>query len=121
MRSSLSARTVATLSREIPIAARRLQFEVARASVGMLRGETEGTGSIQVSANVPEAEVWVDGERAGAAPVVRRLKPGTHLVQVSKPGFVVSEPLRVDVTAGAAADVRVDLVPLSTGPDAPAR
>jgi hypothetical protein len=112
------ARRVATFSRQIPIAARRLQFEVARSSVAMLRGETEGTGSLQVSANVPEADVWVDGEPAGRTPVVRRLKPGKHLVQVAKAGYVVSEPRWVEVAEGDEADVQVRLVPLSTGPDA---
>jgi hypothetical protein len=84
----------------------------------MLRGETEGTGSLQVSANVPEADVWVDGEPAGRTPVVRRLKPGKHLVQVAKAGYVVSEPRWVEVAEGDEADVQVRLVPLSTGPDA---
>lgn len=46
-------------------------------------------GSIEVSANVDGAEVYLDGARAGATPNVRLkdLPAGTYQIEVRKPGF----------------------------------
>jgi hypothetical protein len=108
-----NGRLLAIVTREVPIAARRLTAEVATASRPVLRGEAEGMGAVLVTANVPQAEVRIDGERVGVTPVSRRYAPGKHLVHVSKAGHADAEPRWVDVVEGQVADVRVQLEPIA--------
>jgi hypothetical protein len=114
-----SGRLLAIVTREVPIAARRLPAEVAAASGAVLRGEAEGLGAVLVTANVGQAEVRVDGERIGLTPVSRRLPPGKHLVHVSKAGYAETDPRWVDVVEGQVADVQVQLEPVSPPVEGP--
>jgi hypothetical protein len=106
-----SGRLLAIVTRDVPIAARRLAAEVAAASGPVLRGEAEGMGTVLVTSEPPEAEVRVDGERVGVTPVSRRLPPGKHLVHVARGGWGEAEPRWVDVVEGQVAEVRVELPP----------
>jgi hypothetical protein len=116
----VAARALATFTGEIPVAARRLQSDVSAASAALLRGESVGQGAILASANVPKAELRVDGELVGLTPMTRPARPGRHRVQVSKPGYEPTEPRWVDVAPGQSVTVTFDLVPLSMG-TAPSR
>jgi len=95
-----SGRSLATFAREIPIAARRLVQDVAAATPALLRGEVEAQGALFVTSNVPDADVFLDGESLGKTPLTKKVKPGKHQVQVSKPGYIQQEPHWVDVAAG---------------------
>jgi hypothetical protein len=113
-------RLLGVVTREVPIAARRLPAEVAAASVPVLRGEAEGMGAVLVTSNADAAEVRIDGERVGATPTSRRCPPGKHLVHVSKPGYAEAEPRWVEVLEGRVTDVQVRLEPASPPPEGPA-
>jgi hypothetical protein len=45
------------------------------------------TGKIKVVSPVPEAAIFIDGERIGTAPQEKDLPPGEHFVVVTKPGY----------------------------------
>ncbi len=92
-----SGRSLATFSREIPIAARRLVSDVAAATPALLRGEAEAQGSMVITCNVPDADVFLDGESLGKTPLTHKVRPGKHQVQVSKQGYIQQEPHWVDV------------------------
>jgi hypothetical protein len=55
-------------------------------------------GTIVVRVDPAGAEVFVDGEHKGEAPIEVELTPGTHVIRVTKPGF---EPVQRVVTAAA--------------------
>jgi len=95
-----SGRTLATFSREIPIASRRLVPDVAAATPALLRGEAEALGALVITCNVPDADVFLDGEPLGKTPLSRKVKPGKHQVEVSKAGYIQQEPHWVDVAPG---------------------
>lgn len=59
------------------------------------------TGTLRVSADVPDASVFIDRKFIGTAPVTATdVTPGAHHLNVSAPGYdAVSE--EIDVTAGA--------------------
>jgi len=87
------------IDRAIPIAARRLQADVAAAAPVLVRGEAELRGVLVVVADVAGADVAIDDAPAGIAPVQRELKPGKHKVQVSKAGYILQDPVWVEVPA----------------------
>lgn len=95
-----SGRSLATFAREIPIASRRLLPDVAAATPALLRGEAEAQGTLVISCNVPDADVFLDEDPLGKTPLTRKVKPGKHQVQVSKPGYIQQDPHWVDVAAG---------------------
>jgi len=103
---------LARVARVVPIGSRRLQEEVGSASLPLLRGESEGKGSLFVSTNVPRAEVRIDGALAGYTPLVARLKPGPHAVEVEKEGYAKPEARSVEVADGEVTEVGVALTPL---------
>jgi hypothetical protein len=57
---------------------------------------------IQVTANLPGADLYVDGVRAGQTPLVGTLTvaPGSHLVEVRRDGYT---PARREITLGSGA------------------
>ncbi|MFO0810192.1 MAG: SUMF1/EgtB/PvdO family nonheme iron enzyme [Gemmataceae bacterium] len=68
-------------------------------------------GTIVVTVNEPDAEVFVDGERItvtrkGDEPIEIRKSPGTHTVEVKKGGFKV-EGQKVTLTAGGRVTVNL--------------
>lgn len=68
------------------------------------------TGSVNVTAEDPHAEVFVDGNLVGNAPAKLKLEPGKHTVEVRSPG---KKSFHRDLTVGAGAEltVRADLQP----------
>lgn len=69
-----------------------------------------GAGRLTVTAPVPGAEVWIDDQPAGAAPLSRELPPGAHLIRVYADGYL-PYVFRVDVAADRPAELRAVLVP----------
>ena len=100
---------IASFTREVPIASRRLLAEVARATPALLRGEKDAPGTLVVSCNVPGAEVTVGGEPRGKTPVTLELRPGRYQVEVSKAGHIRQDPHWVEVKAGEATRDEVKL------------
>jgi PEGA domain len=67
-------------------------------------------GTVRVLANVPGAEVWVDGRLAGTAPHdAADLAAGEHIIEVRAKGYTNKEQ-RVTVNAGSADILKFDLV-----------
>jgi hypothetical protein len=68
-------------------------------------------GAIRVLSNVAKADVYVDGEFKGQAPVtVSKLIPGDHLVEVKAKGYLPKE-MRVTVKKQQQSLVKLDLEP----------
>ena len=86
--------------REVPVASRRLQKDVADAAPGLLQGTKEATGVLRVLTDAPGAEVTIDGVLVGKTPIAHSVKQGRHQVKVALQGFVDAEAVWVDVPAG---------------------
>ncbi len=102
---------IASFTREVPIASRRLIAEVTAATPALLRGEADAPGTLVVSCNVPRAEVEVGGAPRGQSPVTLQLRPGRYQVEVSKVGHIRQDPHWVEVKAGETTRDEVRLYP----------
>jgi hypothetical protein len=71
------------------------------------------SGILQVSANVPGARVFVDGEYLGDAPVEREVSPGERVLRLAQPGYHEYER-PVVVVAGEFQEVQAELIQLPT-------
>ncbi|BDG03291.1 PEGA domain-containing protein [Anaeromyxobacter oryzae] len=96
-------RRVAWVRRDVPIASRKLRADVLAAVPGLLSGEADRQGTLDVEASVKDATVTVDERIAGTTPLHQQLPPGRHKVQVSKAGYAAADPVWVDVPAGGRA------------------
>lgn len=94
------------VEREIPVASRRLQRDVAAAASALLSGEKDATGILKVVTAVPGAAVSIDDADAGTTPVTHHVKPGRHKVHVALAGFQDAVPVWVDVPANAVVEHR---------------
>lgn len=76
--------------------------------VGAAHAE-EDPGILRITANVANAEVWVDNESVGQAPITRYLPAGSHSVRIAADGF---NPFvqRITVYPGKAVDVKGTLM-----------
>lgn len=110
------------LEREIAIASRRLQKDVADAAPALLEGGQEATGVLRVTTDVPGAAVTIDDAPAGRTPVARVVKPGRHKVHVALPGYADAEPSWVEVPANGIVEHRPRLyaIPARDRPNASA-
>lgn len=87
----------------------RVTVAAGAATVLKLDLQTDGAtsvGVIKIVSPVPEAQVYIDGEKIGGVPQEKELSTGEHFVVVSKPGFkrferklVVEEGKVITVTA----------------------
>ena len=68
-----------------------------------------GWGSIQVSADVEGAEVYVDREFVGNSPAKLKLSAGKHVIEVKQPGYL-DYKREVAVTDGAELSLKATLV-----------
>ena len=116
-----SGSTLASFARAVPIGSSRLASEVSAASGALLKGESEGTGVLFVSASAPRAEVKIDGAVAGYTPLAARLKPGRHDVAVEKDGYAPAPAEEVEISDGSVAEVAATLTPLPPGAQAELR
>lgn len=70
----------------------------------------KGGGSVKVLSNREDAEVWLDGDPKGKAPVdLQQVPPGIHLIEVRAKGFKTREE-RVTVQGGQSSVIKLDLV-----------
>jgi hypothetical protein len=110
------------VERDIPVASRRLQKDVAAAAPALLAGAEDATGVLEVVTDAPGAEVAIDDVHAGTTPLRRAVKPGRHKVKVSREGFADAEPSWIDVPAGERVEHRPRLyeIPARERPNASA-
>jgi hypothetical protein len=94
------------MEREIPVASRRLQKDVAAAAPALLAGEKDATGVLKVVTQTPGALVAIDDADAGTTPLSRVVKPGKHKVKVSGAGFQDAAPVWVEVPANGLVEHR---------------
>lgn len=87
------------VEREIPVASRRLQRDVAAAAPALLGGERDAHGVIEVVTLPPGALVTIDDVPVGTTPLSRTVKPGKHKVQVAQTGYADGAPTWVEVAA----------------------
>lgn len=79
---------------------------------GQLKATMSGPGgSVRVLSNVEGAEVFLDGTKVGKAPIdIKDVKAGPHVVEVKAAGHQNREE-RVQVQAGQAMILKLDLIP----------
>ena len=68
-------------------------------------------GELRVAADIPGAEVLVDGKKVGTAPYSAPMPPGVYLVRVRDPRGGASHQQRVTITAGTPLQVNAKLAP----------
>jgi hypothetical protein len=103
------ARTGARLGaveREVAVASRRLQKDVAAAAPALLAGGADASGVLKVVTDAPGATVTIDGVEAGTTPLTRTVKPGRHEVRVEGAGYQAAAPAWVEVPASAVVEHR---------------
>lgn len=93
--------------------------QVARSLATSLQDAMAGAGKVAVESTPAGAEVLVDGEPAGTAPVELRLSAGEHTIVLRLPGHV-DEEHHVVVALGetAALAIELDAVPVAPPVDA---
>lgn len=103
---------VADVDRMILIASRRFLRDVKELSGPLLRGEREARGTLIVKVNAPNAQVTVNGELLGTAPVTLQLKPGKHEVKVDRPKYLpVTRLVDLEPNQTFTAEIRMILKP----------
>jgi hypothetical protein len=114
-----SGAIVSSVDRDILIASRRLEKDVADAIPALIRGETEASGGVHilVENGIAGARVIVDGTEVGVTPAQYTGKPGKHTLRIEHPDFYPADRF-FTVDAGRTTDVSVALVPLPR-PSAP--
>jgi hypothetical protein len=93
-------KVVSRFDRRIPVAARRLEADVAAAVPGLLRGAADPPGRLTVVTAEPGVLVSIDGEQVGTTPITREVMPGHHLVRVWGDGYARADPIWVEVGPG---------------------
>lgn len=108
-----SGAIVSKVDRDILIASRRLEKDVAEAIPALIRGEAEASGKVLISVEngVTGAKVIVDGTEIGVTPAEYAGKPGKHTLRVEHADFYPADRF-FTVDAGATTEVQVALVPL---------
>lgn len=103
---------IADVDRSILIASRRFQKDVKELSGPLLRGEREARGTLVVKTNARDAQVTVNGEFIGVAPVTLQLKPGKHEVKVERPKYLpVTRLVDLEPNQTFTAEIRMILKP----------
>jgi hypothetical protein len=109
---------VAQVDRAILIASRRFTQHLDEAVPRLLRAEKEAVGRLKISSSVQGAEVTVDGNPVGPAPIELTLKPGAYEVRVDKPRHLpVRRLVRVEANQTTAEELRLLLAPGELPPD----
>ena len=107
-----SLAVIADVDRSILIASRRFQKDVKELAGPLLRGEREARGTLVVKTNARDAQVTVNGEFIGVAPVTLQLKPGKHEVKVERPKYLpVTRLVDLEPNQTFTADIRMILKP----------
>jgi hypothetical protein len=77
-------------------------------------GRERPASTLEIATVTTDADVWVDGEYIGQVAAVSgqlQLAPGTHRVEVRKPGhFPVQRTVRVDKQGGGKVVVEAELL-----------
>lgn len=109
---------IADVDRNILIASRRFQKDVDEAIPGLLRGEREAVGTLVINAvsqngqSSANAQVTINGEFMGVAPLTEKLKPGKYEVKVEKPKFLpVKRLVNVEPNQQTVEEFRMLLIP----------
>jgi serine/threonine-protein kinase len=95
-----TARVVGRIDRRVPVGARGLEDEAARATAALLAGEADRPGRLTVVTEEPGVSVAVDGAAVGTTPITRTVAPGRHEVRVWGEGLARADPVWVDVPSG---------------------
>ncbi len=107
-----SLNVVADVDRAILIASRRFQKDVKDLVGPLLRGEREARSTLVVKTNANDAQVTVNGEFIGVAPVTLTLKPGKHEVKIARAKYLpVTRLVDLEPNQTFTADIRMILKP----------
>lgn len=101
-----TGKLLGSLQREVPVASRRLQKEIALGAPLLLGGEGDAKGTLAIFTTPPGALVTVDDVPVGTTPLTRSVRPGRHKVQVAATGYADAAPVWVDVPANTTVEHR---------------
>lgn len=101
-----TGKLLGSLEREIPVASRRLQKEIALGAPLLLGGEGDARGVLAIFTTPPGALVTVDDVPVGMTPLTQSVRPGRHKVQVAATGYADAAPVWLDVPANATVEHR---------------
>jgi hypothetical protein len=101
-----TGKRLGAIEREIPVASRRLQKEIALAAPLLLGGEGDAKGVLSIVTTPPGALVTVDDVPVGTTPLTQSVRPGRHKVQVAATGYADAAPVWLDVPANATVEHR---------------
>lgn len=74
------------------------------------------TGEVSIGTTPAGASVSVDGAaQAGETPMMLKLKPGSHTITITNPGYEKQE-MTIEVTAGQKTDKNIELTAADLGP-----
>lgn len=114
-----SGRVIADVDRAILIAARRFQRDVEQAVPALLRGESEARGTLVLTSNVRDAQLYLGGAPQGVGEVTLRLKPGKYEVRAERKKYLPTTRLvNVEANQETREELRLLLKPGEV-PDAP--
>ena len=103
---------VADVDRPILIAARRFQKDVEQAVPPLLRGEREARGTLTVSANLADAQIYVNGDFIGTPPVTLTVKPGKYEVKIERKKYLpITRLIAVEPNLESKAEFKLLLKP----------
>jgi hypothetical protein len=102
-----AAEHAAFYAREMPADLSRAEKDGARALLEQARAKI---GTLHIHADLEGAEVFVDAEHVGRAPLTEAIfvEPGSHVVE-ARLGVRSSLPTPVDVAAGASAEIALQV------------
>lgn len=107
-----SLSVVSTVDRSILIASRRFQSDMEAAVGPFLRGEREPQGQLNIEINVAGAEITLNGEVVGKAPLQLTLKPGKYEVKVERSRYLpVTRLVAVEANASTKLELQMLLMP----------
>lgn len=103
---------VADVDRAILIAARRFQKDVEQAVPPLLRGEREARGTLAITANLADAQLFLNGEFIGTTPLSLPLKPGKYEVKAERKKYLpITRLVAVEANQESKVEFKLLLIP----------
>ena len=103
---------IADVDRSILIAARRFQKDLEQAVGPLLRGEREARGTLQLTSNLADAQITVNGDFMGTPPLTLTLKPGKYEVKVERNKYLpVTRLVGVEANQETKVELKLLLIP----------
>lgn len=103
---------IADVDRAILIAARRFEKDLEQAVPPLLRGEREARGTLQLTVNLADAQVSLNGEFVGTPPLTLTLKPGKYELKLERKKYLpITRLVAVEANQETKVELKLLLIP----------